>query len=195
MADGLQRITNERGSRVKEKLNRYVAKDVLAGVRKNFRMQHINPFQTAKGVNLGDGSLFRRMYYKVYNSAGGDVAKIELFYLEHGMYADMGLGAGVPVAKQYGMPASRRKRYAVWKDKDKQPKVGINRWQRPAIGPEIRYQSIRLGYWLAANYELDANTLLTYAFGDDHQGFDLPDDAIRVPTVTMQKNIKVVLPG
>ena len=50
-------LNNKREQRVKDKLNLYFAKDVVTGIRRNIKLQHINPFQTARGVNMGDGSL------------------------------------------------------------------------------------------------------------------------------------------
>lgn len=185
-------IDDNRRLMVNNKLNLYVGNDIIEGIRRNLKLQRVFPFQTAKGVHVGDGSLYRKLYYKVYQMTNGDVSAVEIFFMYYGMYVDSGSGRGVPGTRIFGAPSKRKARYATagasapyWLNKDKQPLVGINRWQRPAIGPEVRYQAIRLGYWLAANYEKDAIALLTYAFGAEPNGRELPDGLVEVPEMAV----------
>lgn len=186
----INQLDNARRQVVNDKLGSYFGKDVIEGIRRNFKRQRVYPFQTAKGGHLGDGSLYRKMYYKVYQMSGGDVASVDIFFMYYGMFVDSGSGRGVPGTRIFGAPSKRKTRYATagasasyWLNKKDQPEVGINRWQRPSIGPEVRYQAIRLGYWMAANYEKDAVALLTYAFGQGFKGMDIPDGAIEVPEI------------
>lgn len=81
---------NDFNKNISDELNYWGAR-VYQNVKKNFVYMGINQKKSRKGT----GDLYRSIWWEVYNSSGGDMAKVKFFYLKYGDFVEWGVGAGV----------------------------------------------------------------------------------------------------
>lgn len=75
-------------------------------IRKNFETLGISPFNKSNyranskawlkgGTPRSTGALYRSIFWKVFNEAGGDMWKVEFFFKHYATFVETGTGAGV----------------------------------------------------------------------------------------------------
>lgn len=131
----------------------------LQSIRDNFRIQRISPFYPyspagKKGKSNpfreSTGNLYNSIFYKILNAAGNDHAKVDFFFNYYALYVDLGVGRGQSYSQvDNAQKRKRHKRYKKWKGPG-------DRQSRPAVVPEIRYQSNRLARLLATRFAIQA---------------------------------------
>lgn len=86
-----------------------------------------NPQNKLKKRSRSDGSLYRSIYWQIFNEAGGDSAKIEFYMLNYGSFIETGTGLGTkfsPLPELSRMEALKRR--------------GTRRLAKPFFRSEIR---------------------------------------------------------
>lgn len=103
----------------------------LEKIRENFKTLQIgvyNPNNARKnGTNRSTGALYRSIFFKVYNEAGGDMGKVAFFFKHYATFVETGTGAGVkwsPLPEIRKLQVLRRK--------------GTKRVAKPFLMSEIR---------------------------------------------------------
>lgn len=127
----------------------------LQSIKDNFRIQRISPFYpyTPVGKNnpfkQSTGNLYNSIYYKVLNAAGGDRSRVDFFFNYYALFVDLGVGRGQKYDHvDNAQRRKRSKRYKPWKGQG-------DRQSRPAVIPELRYQSLRLSRLMAMRYAIN----------------------------------------
>lgn len=107
-------------------------------IRKNFETLGISPYNkkqyasTSKawlkgGKPRSTGALYRSIFWKVYNEAGGDMGKVDFFFKHYATFVETGTGSGVkwsPLPEIRKLQAIKRK--------------GTKRVAKPFLMSEIR---------------------------------------------------------
>ena len=123
---------------ISHEMNMWAA-NVFAKIHKNFADYQINTSLNKKDGYTGD--LYRRMWWKVYNSAGGKKSLIQFFYMKYGDYVQWGVGRkfGDPRwpegQKLWNVPTVTSKEKKSIKNTD-----GNNYYSKPYLRREVRYQ-------------------------------------------------------
>lgn len=103
-------------------------------IRKNFETLQIgiyNPNNRRKnGKNRSTNALYRSIFWKVYNEAGGDMGKVSFFFKHYAVFVETGTGAGVKWS-----PLPELRKLQVLKRK------GTRRVAKPFLMSEIRFHA------------------------------------------------------
>lgn len=121
---------------ITDELNFWGAR-VWENVKKNFRYMDINMTDSDRGT----GDLYRSIFWKAYNAAGGDMAMVKFFYLKYGDFVEWGVGTGV---KKWPIPPMQ------FKEPIKHPR--FNRRAKAFIRSEVIRNTRWLGKVMAEKY-------------------------------------------
>lgn len=119
---------------------------VFERIKKRFPQLGINMHPDEKrGLT---GNLYRTMYWKVYNAAGGNQALITFFYLKYGDFVQWGVGRG---QKKWPIPATGGNNIPPIKAPNS------NRYAKLYLRREVRYHASWLGKRLLEEYGFEGN--------------------------------------
>lgn len=157
---------------ISEKLH-YWATDTIEAIRKNFTTQGIFPVsepysgykeKNAKEARIGrrhsTGAGYDSFYFHILSASQNqdmvpqDVA-VKILYNYYLRFVDMGVMNGLPAdrVKKSASAHFDQRYFEIW-----DPKSGDT--MRPAISMEIDHQSRRLGWYLAKQYEAEAQMIV-----------------------------------
>ena len=138
--------------------------ETIENIRKNFKTQRIFPAgevypgwfrkndMAPEGSWKSTGAGYDSLYFELLNASQGDLFKLEVLeavfrYRQYLDFVDLGVGKNRDHTKVIRSEAAEvdKQYFAHWS-----PKTGDT--HRPAIGPEIRYQTRRLQRYLGNRY-------------------------------------------
>lgn len=106
----------------------------FAKIRKNFETLQIGIYnprnQRKNGTNRSTNALYRSIFWKIYNEAGGDMGKVAFFFKHYAVFVETGTGAGVkwsPLPELRKLQTIKRK--------------GTKRVAKPFLMSEIRFHA------------------------------------------------------
>lgn len=133
----------------------YFAKDTTERILGNFEKLNISSPTNKKGRKSA-GSLYRSIFWRVYNSAGGDSAKITFFYQHYATFVETGTGRGV----RYSALEQLTKLEAL-------SRPGTRRVAKPFILSEIRLHTRMLLDRLMQMYAYTGGIYIVRSLSDD----------------------------
>lgn len=159
---------------ISHEMNMWAA-NVFAKIHKNFADYQINTSLNKKDGYTGD--LYRRMWWKVYNSAGGKKSLIQFFYMKYGDYVQWGVGSRFDdprrqrTSEPYGQkwwevpPVKSKGKAAIgypgtYNDK------GNRYYSKPYLRREVRYQMRYLIRDLAIRYAFFGDYFIVKGIAD-----------------------------
>lgn len=139
----------------------YFAKDTTERILGNFQKLNISSPANKKGRKSA-GSLYRSIFWRVYNSAGGDSAKISFFYQHYAAFVETGTGRGV----RYSPLPELTKLQAL-------SRPGTTRVAKPFLLSEIRLHTRMLLDRLVARFAYMGGMYIVRSLADE-KGMTIP---------------------
>lgn len=146
------------------------AKDTLDGIRRNFKVQCIFPFEVYPGYAEKNKKVKRgwKSTGAAYDSfvaqirdASEDKLRMDFLYRYYMNYVDIGVGAGLKAGDvERGGVASNTRRYTKWNHPAGQT-------HRPAVAMELRHLARRMMRYMARRYEMEGQMAVLKAWGVD----------------------------
>jgi hypothetical protein len=113
------------------------------------------------------GALLRSIYWRTWNSSGGDLQVFEARYLYYAKFVELALGRGMPFkALPPGIP---RKKWDPITMPDRKRKA------KPSVATEMRRQAAKFTTMLEDNFLYHGIAMIVYPFNNSIENTDLID--------------------